>query len=174
MLHTTEGGRDGSLGVFKSHFAPHFLVGPGRIAQLVQVGTIGAALVTHNWLAIVQVEVVAYSKETPWFFDEPTAEAAAALIAVCHAEYGIPLSRPWADGVFGLARANDPHRAAGKFGRVAGWYGHGDVPAPDSHWDPGNLQWRRLFSAALAMEEAHMGPAVTAPEPARPCCPAAA
>lgn len=104
VLHTTEGEWDASMGVFKQHFAPHFLLGLDRsqgkvrIAQLVQVGTIGAALVTHNWLAIVQVEVIGYSKETPWFFDDETSEAMASLMAVCYAEYGIPLSRQWADG----------------------------------------------------------------------------
>src|SRR5208283_2874471 len=100
VLHTTEGGWDSSLAVFKQHYAPHFLVGPGRIAQLVQVGTIGAALVTHNWIPIVQVEVVGYSKQQLWSLDDATSEAVAALMAACLAEYGIPLTRPWADGVY--------------------------------------------------------------------------
>ena len=53
--------------MFQQHFAPHFLLGFDelqkrvRIAQLVQVGTIGAALVTHNDRAIVQVEMIGYS-----------------------------------------------------------------------------------------------------------------
>ena len=173
VLHTTEGGWDGSIGVFKSHYAPHFMIGAGRIAQLVQVGTIGAALVTHNWLALVQVEVVGFSKETPYMFDDATAEVIAAFMAECHSEYSIPLSRPWADGIYGKATANDPHRAENKFGRIAGWYGHGDMPSPDSHWDPGNLEWAKLFSAAMAMEEAHADPTPPPIAPVRPCCPVA-
>ena len=175
VLHTTEGGWDGSLAVFKTHYAPHFLVGPSassgaRIAQLVQIGTIGAALVTHNWVPLVQVEVVGYSKESPWMFDDATAEAVAALMAVCKAEYGIPLARHWPDGVYGMARANDPHRNGGQFGKVAGWYGHGDVPSPDSHWDPGCLQWSKLFAMAGAMPESDAPPTPAPPAPPRPCC----
>jgi hypothetical protein len=71
----------------------------------------------------------------------------ASLMMVCEAEYGIPLTRPWPDGVYGRARASDPHRHEGKFGSVAGWFGHGDVPDND-HWDPGNLQWQGLFNRA--------------------------
>jgi N-acetylmuramoyl-L-alanine amidase/Putative peptidoglycan binding domain len=174
VLHTTEGGWDGSLAVFKQHYAPHFLLGMDRsqgrvrIAQLVQVGTIGAALVAHNASAIVQIEMIGYSKETLWRPDEGTAEAIAALMAVCKAEYGIPLSRPWADGVYGVARANDPHRNRGEFGRVAGWYGHGDVPSPDSHWDPGNLEWSKLFALAAAMDSCAAPTPPPAPPP-RPC-----
>ena len=127
VLHTTEGSTiDGALEVFKQHFAPQFLLGRDakgavRILQLVQVGTIGAALVTHNDHAIVQVEVASFSKQTPWLFDDETVEALASLMAVCKREYGIPLTRPWADGDYGLA-GNNPHRAAGKWGVVAGWF----------------------------------------------------
>src|SRR5271169_4686487 len=109
VLHTTEGGWPGSMAVFKQHFAPHFMVGMDisqkrvRIAQLVQVGTIGAALVTHNDHAIVQVEMIGFSKETPWTPDDETLKALAALMAVCKVEYGIPLVHPWADGDFGRA-----------------------------------------------------------------------
>ncbi len=169
VLHTTEGGWDGSLAIFKQHYAPHFLVGPGRIAQLVQVGTIGAALVTHNWVPIVQVEAVGYSKEQLWSFDEATAEAVAALMAACKAEYGIPLTRAWPDGVYGMARAGDPHRNAGQFGHVSGWYGHGDCPSPDSHWDPGALHWSKLFALAGAMPQSSAGPCGIPPVPPRPC-----
>ncbi len=174
VLHTTEGGWAGSLAVFKQHYAPHFLIGIDqslgrvRIAQLVQIGTIGAALVTHNWLAIVQVEMIGYSKETLWRPDDETSEALAALMAVCKAEYGIPLSHPWPNDNFGRAGMN-AHRSSGKFGHVAGWYGHGDCPSPDSHWDPGNLDYDRMFALASAMPEASGSPSPAPPAPLRPC-----
>jgi hypothetical protein len=156
VLHTTEGGSWGGLDdEFEHHFAPHFMVGANRLQQLVPVGYIGAALVTHNWLARVQIEVISTSLETPWIFDDATLDVLAELMAVCDAEYGIPLSHPWADGVYGMARASDQHRNGGQFGTVAGWFGHGDVPAPDSHWDPGNLKWSVVFAAAKAKELAH-------------------
>jgi hypothetical protein len=175
VLHTTEGcSIEGALAVFKQHYAPQFLLGRDaagkvRILQLVQVGSIGAALVSHNALAIIQVEMVGFSKETLWRPDDDTAEAVASLMAVCKAEYGVPLTRPWADGTYGMARATDPHRNGGQFGKIAGWYGHGDVPAPDSHWDPGALEWSHLFALAAAMPEANAKPSPD-PEPVpRPC-----
>ncbi len=174
VLHTTEGEWDGSLTVFRQHYAPHFLLGMDRpqgrvrIAQLFQIGTIGAALVTHNWIPLVQVEMIGFSKETLWRPDDETAEAMAALMAVCKAEYGIPLSHPWPDGDFGRAGMN-PHRAAGKFGHVAGWYGHGDCPSPDTHWDPGALEWSHLFALAKAMPEANAAPSPAPDPPPRPC-----
>jgi hypothetical protein len=153
VLHTTEGGWAGSLGVFKQHFAPHFMVGFDsdshgvRIAQLVQVGTIGAALKANNNKAIVQIEMIGFSKETPWLPDDDTVEALASLMAQCSVEYGIPISHPWVDGDFGKAGPNS-HRESGNFGKEAGWYGHGDCPAPDTHWDPGNLKWSVILGRA--------------------------
>jgi hypothetical protein len=156
VLHTTEGGWAGSLAIFKQHFAPHFMLGFDadaqivRIAQLVQVGTIGAALVTHNNQVIVQIEMVGFSKTTPWLPDDETAAALESLMAVCSSEYGIPLEHPWADGDFGKA-GNNSHRSSGKFGHIPGWYGHGDCPSPDTHWDPGNLEWSHVLNVAKQM-----------------------
>jgi hypothetical protein len=156
ILHTTEGGWAGSLAVFKQHFAPHFMLGFNadtqkvQIAQLVQIGTIGAAIKANNNKAIVQIEMIGFSKETPWLPDDDTVEALASLMAVCADEYGIPLEHPWADGDFGKAGKN-PHRSSGKFGTIAGWYGHGDCPSPDTHWDPGNLKWSVILGKAKQM-----------------------
>ena len=176
VLHTTEGNWTSSLAVFKQHYAPHFLLGMDdsqnkvRIAQLVQAGTIGAALVTHNDHAIVQVEMIGFSKQTQWIPDDATLDALASLMAVCQHEYGIALTHPWADGDYGLY-GNNPHRSSGKWGVIGGWYGHGDVPIPDNHWDPGALQWSKVFARAAAMTEATAAPAWTPPPapPARLC-----
>jgi len=171
VLHTTEGGWAGSLAIFKQHFAPHFMLGfdadeqKVRIAQLVQIGTIGAALKAHNNQAIVQIEMIGFSKETPWLPDDDTVAALASLMAVCNKEYGIPLARPWPDGDFGKA-GNNPHRSSGKFGNIAGWYGHGDCPSPDTHWDPGNLQWSVVLGKAMQMAAAIGVPGSTAAGPA--------
>ena len=156
VLHTTEGGWAGSLAIFKQHFAPHFMLGfdadaqKVRIAQLVQVGTIGAALVTHNNQVIVQIEMVGFSKKAPWLPDDETTAALASLMAACSIEYGTPLNHPWADGDFGKA-GNNSHRSSGKFGKIPRWYGHGDCPSPDTHWDPGNLEWSVILDMAKQM-----------------------
>jgi Putative peptidoglycan binding domain len=167
VLHTIEGTYSAGLGVFLQHYAPHFVVGPNRIAQLLPVGLIGLALRAHNALARVQVEVEGFSKETPWIFPDAVLAPLAALMKACEVEYGIPLFRPFPDSVYGRASAEDPHRAAGKFGHVAGWYGHGDMPAPDAHWDPGCLEWTKLFAAAAAVEYAP--PAPIGLDPVTPC-----
>jgi hypothetical protein len=155
ILHTTEGGFQGSLQVFEHHFAPHFEVGLDKgvptINQLVKVGVIGSACRAHNNKAIVQIEMVGFSKETLWFTDDKTADALAHLMVVIEAEYGVPLTHPWKDGDFGKAGHN-AHRSAGKFGHVAGWFGHGDMPDPDAHWDPGAFEWSKLFALATAIK----------------------
>jgi len=158
VLHTTEGGWAASLAIFKQHFAPHFMLGFNadahnvQIAQLVQVGTIGAALRAHNNRAIVQIEMVGFSKKTPWLPDDDTLDALTSLMATCAREYGIPLVDPWPDGDFGKADDN-PHRSSGKYGKIAGWYGHGDCPSPDTHWDPGNLRWSVILAKAAQMAD---------------------
>jgi len=170
VLQTTEGGWAGSLAIFKQHFAPHFMLGFDadaqrvRIAQLVQVGTIGAALKAHNNQALVQIEMIGFSKEQPWLPDDATVDALASLMAACAREYNIPLTHPWPDGDFGKAGKN-PHRSSGRYGTIAGWYGHGDCPSPDTHWDPGNLKWSVILDLAKQMNG---GGGTPSPEPAGP------
>lgn len=147
VLHTTEGGFDGSLAIFKKHYAPHFLISDSVIAQLIPIGVSGASLKQHNNIAIVQIELVGFSKETPWFPDDESAHRLGAVMATCLHLLNLPLSHPWKDGDYGRAGDN-PHRHSGFYGKVAGWYGHADTPTPDTHWDPGNLQWSELFDLA--------------------------
>lgn len=147
VLHTTEGEFAGALGIFRQHFAPHFLISSWMIAQLTEIGLAGESLRTHNNMAIVQIEMVGFSKEQLWYPDDETAKRVAAVMATMHTMFGVPLSHPWADGDYGRAGPN-PHRKSGKWGEVAGWYGHADVPSPDTHWDPGNLQWSKLLALA--------------------------
>ena len=64
-----------------------------------------------------------------------------------------------------MANAADAHRNGGQFGKIPGWFGHGDVPAPDSHWDPGALKWSALFAMAKAIEAAVQPVAVPLPHP---------
>jgi len=162
VLHTTEGSTiEGAEGVFSHHYAPHFTVGPDarrkvKIDQLVPIGFIGAALEEHNNLALVQIEVVGFSKTTPWFFDAPTADALANLLVVLERDYGIPLSHPWGDDDWAAAGPN-AHRASRKFGAVAGWFGHQDIP-DNSHWDPGHLQWSKLFALAAKIKASASDP----------------
>jgi len=168
ILHTTEGFFDGALEVFERHYAPHFEVGlyqgKPRINQLVKVGFIGSSCRAHNDEAIVQIEMVGFAQTTPWYphgrlgrSDGNIVDYGDTDIALAHLmieierEYGVPLSRPFTDDDWPHAGHN-PNRSAGKFGHVAGWYGHGDMPDPDVHWDPGHLQWSRLFALANSLK----------------------
>ena len=155
VLHTTEGGWNSAMSVFKQHYAPHFLVGPGRVAQLVPLGKMATALENPpggyetNRIAVCQIEVVGFSKEQPYQFPEATLDVLAKLLGVLEGECKIPLNRPFPDAMppKPWATTQFPRRHAGKWGKVAGWYGHVEVPE-NSHWDPGYLKWSELMRRA--------------------------
>ena len=153
VLHTTEGStEEGAESIFIRHFAPHFCLGKsasGKIVinQLVPLGQAGAALEAHNQQAIVQIEMVGFSKDALWLPDSGTLDALAHLMVVLEQECGIPLSHPWPDDDWGRAGYETPHRHSGKFGKVAGWFGHQDVPN-NCHWDCGGIQWSKIFAYA--------------------------
>ena len=162
ILHTEEGSFDGSERIFEVHYAPTFTVGihlgKPTIWQHVPVGTIALACRAHNNQALVEVELEGASKETPWLPDPVRLDLLAELMRACRDTWHIPLSHPWPDGDYGRAGDN-PHRHAGKLGKVAGWYGHADMPPPDTHWDPGNLEWSKLFAHAAALDKLAPKPA---------------
>jgi hypothetical protein len=47
----------------------------------------------HDNMVLVQIEMIGFSKETPWLPDSGTLDALASLMNVCESEWGIPLSR---------------------------------------------------------------------------------
>jgi hypothetical protein len=102
-------------------------------------------------MALVQIEFVGFSEETPWLPEPQTLDALCSLMNVCNSEWGIPLSHPWDDSDWGRAGDN-AHRHSGKFGRIPGWYGHQDMPPPDQHWDPGCLLWSEVFKRCAEIE----------------------
>lgn len=155
VLHTIEGSLESGLTVFKQHYAPHFTLDGSRIVQLVPLGAMGAALENHsggletNSWARAQIEVAGFSKEQPWLPDDATLENLSDLLATLARYADIPLFRPfpqempkppWATYYF-------ERRGAGKWGKVAGWYGHVEIPE-NSHWDPGYLQWDTVLAKA--------------------------
>lgn len=159
VIHTTEGYWSGSLAVFKQSNAPHFLVDKGRIAQLLPLGWIGAALenasggVETNGWAVAQIEVVGFSKATPWVFPKETMDVLANLMYALKLECDVPFFRPFPDTMPPLpwATTDFSRRKSGKWGTTAGWFGHVEVPE-NSHWDPGALDWSQLIAAAKAVE----------------------
>jgi hypothetical protein len=155
VLHTTEGGWDSAMSVFRRHYAPTFLVGKKRIAQLIPLGIMGSTLEnssggddTNRW-ARVQIETVGFSKDKPYVFDVGTMDALASLLATLKVEAKIPLTRPYPDKMPGLpwATTNFVRRRDGRWGDVSGWFGHVEIPE-NKHWDPGALKWTQLLTQA--------------------------
>ena len=157
--HTVEGSFESGLAVFRRHYAPHFLVGRDRagrvrILQFCPLGELAAALQnlaggveTNRW-ARAQIELAGFSKTHPWQPDAGVMRAYAALLLELRRVAGIPLVRPFPDRIGERAASYAyARRRAGKWGRVAGWYNHAEVPE-NAHWDAGSLRWSRLFALA--------------------------
>ncbi len=175
VLHTTEGGWDSAMSVFRRHYAPHFLVGKDaharvRIAQLIPLGYMAAALendpggVETNRLATVQIELVAHSSTQPWAVGPDVEKALAALMATLKTVQGINLRRYWSDWPMPplpWASESFPRRHAGIWGRWNGWFGHMDVPEGD-HWDPGAYKWGPLLNKAKSLLDPPPPPRPTA------------
>jgi hypothetical protein len=165
VLHTIEGSLGSGLSVFQNRNAPHFTLDDRRIVQMVPLGMIGCSLgnspggVETNCLVRAQIELAGKSDKNSWLPDEPTTAALADLLATLERAAEIPLSRPFEEKMPPLpwATTKFSRRAAGKWGKTAGWFGHCEVPEND-HWDPGALQWGKLMALA-----AEVGGAAGAP-----------
>lgn len=150
VQHTTEGLTiEGALSAYKAHNdAPTFTVGhdaKGRVRMLqhVPLGEAARALENHpdgvetNRVTIAQIELVAVSQTKPWLPEPAVADALASLYATLAAATGIP-----------LVHVVNPDRAAMRWRRRSGWYGHADVPE-NNHVDPRGLDYLTLFALAV-------------------------
>lgn len=175
VVHTIEGSLESGLGVFRRHYAPHFALEGNRVVQLVPLGTMAAALenrpggVETNSITRVQIELAGHSHQEPWECDATTRNALADLLATLVRAAGIPLERPFPDEMPPppWATVSFERRNAGKWGRVAGWYGHVEVPE-NEHWDPGAFRWSRLLERAKTLangDRAELSAQPAAPRP---------
>jgi hypothetical protein len=162
VIHTIEGSLESGLGVFRVHFAPHFTLDGERIIQLVPLGTMAAALenrpggVETNSITRAQIELAGHSNDEPWLCDAATTESLADLLATLSQVAEIPLERPFADEMPAKpwATVDFARRKAGKWGHVAGWYGHVEVPE-NEHWDPGAFKWATVLEKAKGIAGDH-------------------
>lgn len=174
VLHTTEGRsvNDAWATLLQHRSPPHFITGKDEenypiIVQTRPLTAQAAALrgdgpVFANARVFVQIEMVAFSKTTPWLPDMPTMRATCAVMAWASAVFGIPLVRclpQWRDDMGDCPlpwAVNNKRRkewvASGKW-PSAGWAGHMEVPGqgPTWHYDPGMLNWTAMFMAAQKM-----------------------
>jgi len=145
ILHTIEGSLESGLAVFRQHYAPTFTLGRDqrgkvRILQLVPLGTMGAALehsgnVETNSVCRVQIEIAGFSKHTLWLPDAGTVMALGALMKTLESVAQIPL------------RHSPINRNVLGWEKLAGWFGHADVPQ-NTHWDAGRIDYKALFAVA--------------------------
>lgn len=164
VLHTTEGSTiDGAFSTLNSnHSAPHFIVGDNRIMQCRPMTAQGAALKTPsgqfpNKFAAVQIEMVGFSKETPWLPPPSALEPLAAVLRwAAESPIDIPVRRPseaWLDNCSDVplpwAVTSNKRRKSGIWPREKGWYMHMEVPGND-HWDCGAIKWEEIFDLIKA------------------------
>jgi hypothetical protein len=165
VMHTTEVSFDAALKEFKTKFAPHFLVGKGRIIQFAPLGIMSHALEhkkgtveTNRW-ARVQIEIAAKSQLALWRPEDVTFDTLASLVAVLEDAAKIPMTRLWPDLLdkkVVWAKESNPRRTQNVWGHKAGWFGHIEVPG-NSHWDPGSLNYTALFARARALKSLYYG-----------------
>jgi hypothetical protein len=164
VLHTTEGSWESALSEFDTHFAPHFLLGRDqhgetRIAQLIPLGQMAGSLenasggVETNAWAVAQIEMVGFSSTSPWLPADDVVDALASLMLTLRDEAGVPIERPFKDTMPRLPWATTAfkRRKSGKWGTVAGWFGHVEVPE-NSHWDPGAIRWADILERCQELD----------------------
>lgn len=166
VLHTTEGSSvAGALSALATNnAASHFLVGEGRILQLrplaAQAGSLRLNPPHNPNNGCIQIEAVGFSQTHLWLPDDDTLQPLVALAAWLQRNLGIPFQRPagflddMSDCPLPWAANNARRqRLAIIWPWTRGWLGHIDVPwqQPSYHWDPGHLNWTKLFEMAAAL-----------------------
>jgi hypothetical protein len=152
ILHTTEADDLGER-YFNWDYPPQFAVGDHRIVQFFPVDCRGYSVDTQD-LRSMQIEITGRSKLQNWLPRDHALNPLVALMAFLHEKKVVKtaLKRPadWpihVDYRGGCVPASDCYyrRLAGLWPRTAGVYGHLEIP-DDEHWDPGGLDYPKLFA----------------------------
>lgn len=158
VLHTTEGGWDGSIAALDRGSWPHFLMEPStrRKLQAIGLSRAGKALqnlaggVETNRRSAIQVEIVGFARDARHWPDD-WYDWLGAELGVAMRECGIPLrDPPFYDQLDGFTLATPTARQRMSFpgwNAFAGVCGHQHVPE-NSHWDPGAFRLARFLQAA--------------------------
>lgn len=98
---------------------------------------------------VFQIEVVAYAKDSPTQTDEWYARLSALLNEVCE-DLNVPkILHPKGFVQTGAYGPNGVNRLSwDEYKAFSGILGHQHAPAPNAHWDPGNLDESRLTLTA--------------------------
>lgn len=154
IWHTTEGSSvEGAVARLREQFsAPHFVIGPDRIVQMRPLWAQAATVRGDNSNAW-QVEVVGFSKTTPWLPEAPTRRPFVALLRFFNDRLGVPLARPdgWKDDCSDIegvwATEGNSRRRSGRATTFRGHVMHLEWPG-NTHWDQGAIRWSDLLEEA--------------------------
>lgn len=162
VLHSTEGGWDGSMSVFRSRMtAPHFMADPAtkRIVQMVPLNRSAYALqnqsggVETNRDGAIQVEIVGYAGRMHELSDDQLEWLGVKVVRmiVDNAPGPIRYTAPrfyGEDAGFTLASSSARQRMSyAEWDAFNGVCGHQHVPE-NSHWDPGKLNIDKVLRYA--------------------------
>ena len=159
VIHTTEGGWDGSLGEFKNGLkAPHVMAAPPshpdgpRIVQFISLDRSAYALfnaeggVETNRLGALQVEVVGFAKDSPTLTDNDLAWIGREVIGPMTRAAPGPIKL---EGPEFFGEEDFQAMSASAWESFNGWCGHQHVPENvNVHWDPGKIDIQAIFDAA--------------------------
>jgi hypothetical protein len=132
--------------------APTFTVGKETVWQHRGLGKSCGTLKNEpggiaetNRFCRIQFELVGFSSRESWLPSSSfQREALAAIKELAHHELGVPRKHVWPDKQPDVKLATEKFRRRhSKFPKVAGWYGHVEIPEND-HWDWGSLRWNDL------------------------------
>jgi hypothetical protein len=163
LWHTTEGGWDGSMSVFRSRLtAPHVMADPKarRKVQFIPLDRSGYALanvsggVQTNTDSVLQVEIVGFAGQAHLFTDAELEWLGAEVLRpmVDAAPFPINISTfptfYGEDAGFTLASPSARQRMSpAQWDGFNGQCGHQHAPE-NSHWDPGKLNVAKITAAA--------------------------
>lgn len=163
LLHTTEGSTLGAAENAYRNYPPHVGVDPDRRIRRQYV-----RLDRHSYsLAggesddeyVIQVEIVGFAGQTHRWSDAMLRWLGEHVLRPIMAAVDCPPRIPRAgfkgegSGIV-LASPNSPIRfSLAEFRRFSGVCGHQHAPAPDSHWDPGALNVRRIIDYAYEEDD---------------------
>ena len=155
-LHTTEGGWDSAMSVFRRGSSPHFLVDPmaKRRVQLISLDRAAFALwnepggIEPNRAGrVIQFEIVGYAALTPDYPDHWYQYLAECIrLILPHVDIPARITKFYGPGDgYVLATVGWVGRMDGsEFNNYRGIFGHQNVGEND-HWDPGKLDAAKLL-----------------------------
>jgi len=165
VLHTTQGGWNGSLGVFANDLtAPHVMAAPPshpdgpRIVQFISLDRSAYALanadggVETNRRGALQVEIVGFAEDIKQLTDDDLFWIGTKVVGPMTRAAPGPIKL---EGPKFFGEEDGTLATVGSFQRMSasawesfnGWCGHQHVPEND-HWDPGKIDIQAIFDAA--------------------------